>query len=807
MQSFATKTKRAIQKVAAITTGVAMMGSTITGALALSVKLNDYPTAFKDALVVVGTAANGADDIAAADISGDIPTTAKVSQISGDTYTIEKSGNKWNMNQDMHTIDGSITDTELDLLADQTLKDDEGTDTGDHDYTQTLFIPVNSSTLLFAADASGNREGRPVNDYLKFSSSSDRWAYTYTLKLTGTKMTIKDSADLENNVVSILGRDWTITDVSMSNTTYGNINKITLLAGDVMSTILQGSTVGGVTVVDVDEAETKCIIEYAGKTYIVDKGQTKTFDDGTIVGVTDVTAVHEAGAGQDMCELAIGAHKLTLENGKKVNINNEDVDNSNVFISGNGTTGITPGLKQINISYQPEDDVWLAKSEALEDPVFGAFKFVYNNLVEKDIEEIKVDIVSDKIRLKVANRDGDVFDDYYCFLNGTGTARNFALGYSDLKPMIVYNQQNISNTSLDVSGVAAKSMKQVRFLMSFNGVSHIAEIQQIDTSNNKTTIKLLDSGEVYKDMDYVDGAVTTFDDIDAGLRIAYNIYLQGGIAQAGGQATINFTNINDGGPVWFTKNDGNLTFLNASGGYGVPAIEFDQFDAGGTNYPCDLQFSENAGYSTKTVEADTAVLNSANGLNISFRYDPTDNQIEWNRTGSNSLGTRVTMLKKDDDSQYDYRARTAYGTRIEQYQKDDGDLTIYYPSEPVYAEVIIAASEAVTGTLATANVVKETDVTDVAAQNVILVGGPCANGLTAQFTGEVKTTPECTANYKAGEAILKLMDNGNKVALIVAGYSADDTKRAAVALGGSLPAKTEAKVTGSSLELSDIEVM
>ena len=71
-------------------------------------------------------------------------------------------------------------------------------------------------------------------------------------------------------------------------------------------TILQGSTVCGITVVDVDEAETKCIIEYGGKTYIIDKGMSKQMDDGTVVGVISVTAVHEAGAGQDMCTIKIG---------------------------------------------------------------------------------------------------------------------------------------------------------------------------------------------------------------------------------------------------------------------------------------------------------------------------------------------------------------------------------------------------------------------------------------------------------------------------------------------------------------------
>ncbi|MBS3155512.1 hypothetical protein J4404_03365, partial [Candidatus Woesearchaeota archaeon] len=233
MQSFATKTKKAIQKVAALGAGIAMMGSTMTGALALSVKLNDYPASFKDALVIIGA---DADNIAAADISGDIPTTAKVTAISGDTYTIEKGGNKFNINQTLADIDRSVTDTELDLLADQTFKDDEGTNTGDHDYTQTIYF-TNTTTgvgeLKFDKDTTGNREGDPADTYLYFASSEGKWAWNYTIKMTSSKIKIKDASDLENNVLSILGRDWTITDVAMTNTSYGAVNKITLLAGDV----------------------------------------------------------------------------------------------------------------------------------------------------------------------------------------------------------------------------------------------------------------------------------------------------------------------------------------------------------------------------------------------------------------------------------------------------------------------------------------------------------------------------------------------------------------------------------------------
>ncbi|MBU0962948.1 MAG: hypothetical protein KKD48_03530, partial [Nanoarchaeota archaeon] len=543
------------------------------------------------------------------------------------------------------------------------------------------------------------------------------------------------------------------------------------------------------------------IVEYAGKTYIIDKGQTKTMDDGTIVGITDVTAVHESGAGQDMCELAIGAHKLVLESGKKASVNNEDVDNSYVYISGNETANVA-GLKYITLSYQPEDNVWLLPGESLEDPIFSAFKIVFNKLNEKNMEEIKIDLVGDKVKAKMTNKDGDIFDDYICYLNGTGTNRQFRLGYSNKKPMAVFDGQVITNNTAHMGeeGVTLtpKSMKGVRFLYTFSGVSHIAEITDIDTANNKTTFKVLDSGEVYKDLEYTDGTTTTFSDVNSNLQIRYNM----NVAAAVGNIT--FVNIQDGDSRWETFNGANITFYNHSGGVLPENVSFANVGAGtiGGASGCDLGFTE----IDTGKETEVTLQNGVTKMNISFRYDATDDDIEWNQTGSTALGGSVSLKQKDDDSTNDYAGRTPYGTKIVMYQKDDGDLTIMYPEEAVYAEVIVAASEAVTGTLATANVVKESEVTDITAQNVILVGGPCANRLTASLTGASSSWPDCSTGYTEGSAMLKLMDNGNKVALIVAGYSADDTKRAAVALSGTLPAKIQATVTGTSLELSQINV-
>ncbi len=87
--------------------------------------------------------------------------------------------------------------------------------------------------------------------------------------------------------------------------------------------------------------------------------------------------------------------------------------------------------------------------------------------------------------------------------------------------------------------------------------------------------------------------------------------------------------------------------------------------------------------------------------------------------------------------------------------------------------------------------------------NLILVGGPCANTLVEELFDYT-----CDGwSFEEGEAVVKLVDNGEKVALLVAGTSADDTRRASKAIASYTDYEfsgTEALVSGTSL--TDIDV-
>ncbi len=91
---------------------------------------------------------------------------------------------------------------------------------------------------------------------------------------------------------------------------------------------------------------------------------------------------------------------------------------------------------------------------------------------------------------------------------------------------------------------------------------------------------------------------------------------------------------------------------------------------------------------------------------------------------------------------------------------------------------------------------------DKTANNVISVGGPCVNKVTAELMG--KTFPACGADsgIPEGKGWIKLYENafnGGKVALVVAGWEAEDTRRATDILADGPSVHSE--LTGTEAEV------
>lgn len=72
----------------------------------------------------------------------------------------------------------------------------------------------------------------------------------------------------------------------------------------------------------------------------------------------------------------------------------------------------------------------------------------------------------------------------------------------------------------------------------------------------------------------------------------------------------------------------------------------------------------------------------------------------------------------------------------------------------------------------------DTEIVDVSAQNLIVIGSPCVNAITAELLGN---PDDCTEGFSPGKARIIMLKNTetNNLAMIVAGYTGEDTRLAA----------------------------
>jgi len=121
-----------------------------------------------------------------------------------------------------------------------------------------------------------------------------------------------------------------------------------------------------------------------------------------------------------------------------------------------------------------------------------------------------------------------------------------------------------------------------------------------------------------------------------------------------------------------------------------------------------------------------------------------------------------------------------------------------YHGDESYANVFLSAPSAVvteatsgstTSTGAGAVTVYDNEISTVQAKDLIVVGGSCVNTVAAKLLGS--TTPICGADFTTkvgvadGQFVIKVFDNpytAGKVAMLVAGYNAADTSKAATYL-------------------------
>ena len=212
------------------------------------------------------------------------------------------------------------------------------------------------------------------------------------------------------------------------------------------------------------------------------------------------------------------------------------------------------------------------------------------------------------------------------------------------------------------------------------------------------------------------------------------------------------------------------------------------------------------------------VTDEANPSNVVFNLTEGDAD-EIGLVGTGSIAG-LTWITDPDDSDITL-AMNSYGAMFthESISSAPDKLTIEFPHNQRYGQALITSGEVKAtivlgegGAAATKIDIPpaklDSEISDASAQNLIVVGGPCANSVASAVSGIPQTEPECYEQYTEGKATIKLYEQTTgKMAMLVAGFSALDTRRATRVLKNYQDydlSGDEIEVSGTSL--TDISV-
>jgi len=786
--------KRAIKKIFALGTGATMVGATVLGAMAAA-DLGNYPVPFVEggvynAVSVVGANAKAADSIGVADVllglsyveGAAASTTTATTTLEGDTYKIAKGTDVLNLYEYLSSAAGGngelengplskITSSELNALADGSITNEKGTYT----YAQKINLPT-AAKVNYTIDS--DQSDDPAL-YLWFPSTTT--AYEYTLSFgSPLRSDIDDSSDfddLDNKKISMLGKEYTI--INTDNSTSGNTFE--LMAGSVQDTLTEGEsktyTINGIDyvteVIIITDSQTTNVVKFkinGETTDALDASTNNIFKlaDGTEIGVKEILPNEAGDVTQDLVEFYLGAEKVILADGS-------DTDNWGGTVTVGGTetdldldivrtylsSGTDVSITKIKVRWVTDTDYYVPVGGKLSDRLDADYKsdlflenmdFEFTGVDFGETEEVKLsNSGDDKMKLTIPTLSGGDLSLYAFYSVSNGI--NLGLGKDTSHKLIINSSEAMS--------------KNYQFIVNDDKSSHLVEVNKFKTgTENKTTFKDVGLGNTWTIVTNATGYGEF--DVDGNTYSFVADYTASTVDMSSSSTAIS------AGIIW-TASEAKITLsTNATGTLetgSLGTMVFTEYDGG----PADN--SSTAARRTITLSVDDKT-----GTTDDIRVSAIAT------TDPDYTGNGIQGWDSDDYFKDGY---TRWGTHIQYHTPTDGQdyVVLTYPKAEATADVYLTSGVVSTAAGAggevgglthidVASAVLDSEVPDWTAQNVIVVGGPCVNTVAAELMG---SPADCAADFEEGKAKIKLFEDEN-VALLVAGYSADDTRRACTVL-------------------------
>lgn len=782
------------KKIASILAGTVLMSSTIAFAAAAN-----YPSPFvqsgsADVAVVYGSMPGAEFDLlAVSDITASLQAklaaqtatgstgSSGTSVSGGDSVKLSKPSNSLNINETADAAFGSTTVTYTDLpvlLAKGTYTNDAN---NDYKYEQKLTI---GTTLRLNGFSDSEHNDRTPS--VGINVSSDTAVLNYTLQFTTAAESAVSSAnrltDFETTNLNILGKSYYV--LKADNAT--NNWKFTLLDAASSAIVKEGetktATVGAknyeIAIDFISTSEVRLRVN-GEVTKALAELETYKLSDGTYIGIKDIAARDVAGA-LGSVELSIGTGKLELTNGQAVVLNDKSISQVLSYITPATSSGSTRKLQSITLEWKTDDKEFITPDTELVMPGFGAVKLAMGKFYQPAQEVTEVaNGGSDYMQIETTIRDGDVtipilYANASGEFAGIGRDANNRLTTSP-GSNILYNY-----TGGDRYMVASwnSTTDSESYYLKFSTPTN-------DNGINRTTISRWVNGAWVDDTDKTIGDTVTY-----------------------GSMTLTITNVSRTGD----------KSVNITGGTGVSFNTL--YTASGLRislpYP-DTNTSIAHGAVNLTYASAPLISTGTAGHNsdsffLIFKEEDKNNNVAAGRLINVTLNDQsdgdVEVSDYDAGSQQisdpaDSNHKISWtlsdlATKVERMGDSSAQKTakLTYSAGESYAELFLSAPGATVSssnsTTVGSSTVRElgsvsfTDANVPTGKNLIVVGGSCVNGIAAQLLGVSAGT--CGAAWEqatgvgAGSFLIQSFDRSGKVATLVAGYNAEDTRNAAKVL-------------------------
>ena len=805
--------KKTAKKIVAVGAGFGLAGATMMGALAFD--LADYPQQFVDdgqfdGKIVVGANAASQDIIGAIDIGaslqavitqpGDGPSAPGV---SGDAKRISEPGDTLEIGERIGSVVETLSDDDLAMLSSGSVTTRRGTTA----YTQTLEIAPGTGThgvvgLFEQRLADGSRN---VGDFLRFGNQE---LFTYELDFTsGLRSNIETGGelrDLRDRTINMLGDHYTIAEATYDN----NIVTLTLLAGDVSDTLEQGQTrtytIDGqdyeVTVLIVGQGTTPTVrlLVNGETTDTLRIGDTDTLSDGMEIGIREIVQSSRAFEGDQgsIVEFYLGANKIVFTgnaNGAdgQVEIGTENINTAKVNIRATETGSqlrINSISYTLDADYAYRNEAHLAAGDGLaqflrhpEAMLNSGWDIVYEGLSQPAKSMIEFDPRGDdEYELSFVNRRGDSFSVPYLH-NPSASGTNVRFG--DDTDRFVFHEvlfTDSGNMTTDTFHIVEDDY----FLLSHNdgdsaGDSYVLQWTDVDEFDSILRFTHGGSGA-----EIVSSFSTVYNESQVEAQTSYPA-ASGNILLGG--RSFDFWLMQDSSDDYRLavdlNNDGELAGGNFSATTNSETVNVVTRGGG----ILSLGDYNSAAYTAAGASGYDAVVTLTT---LEKNIDDSDDDVVTTWTFAGAGGDLDITSSVDAttyaDSFFDEKPRNSdttisvdrYGAMYYQDNPSSGpdSLVIEYPHQQVEPQVYVIGGEVSVSAPGFSGApsqigfaVLDRDVS-YDQDNMIVVGGPCANTMAAELLGNPS---DCTEGFSDGMGMIRGFDTGNNVAVLVAGSSAD----------------------------------